>query len=87
MPMTLTPEFSPDADEDLPERVLAAIEEGLTPLEAVRVWKQHTVEHLSDLSGVSQATIHAVERGRELSPDAQIKLACALGVGADLILG
>jgi hypothetical protein len=30
----LTEEFGPDADEDLPEEVLAAIEDGLTPLEA-----------------------------------------------------
>jgi DNA-binding XRE family transcriptional regulator len=82
-----TEEFGPDADEDLPEEVLAAIENGLTPVEAVRLWKRLTVEQLSHLSGVSQATIHAAEGGVELSPEAQVKLAFVLGVRADLFYG
>jgi transcriptional regulator with XRE-family HTH domain len=83
----LTEEFGPDADEDLPEEVLAAIANGLTPLEAVRLWKQLTVEELADLSGVSQAIIRGAEGGRELSPEAQVNLAFVLGVGADLFVG
>lgn len=82
--MSAPTEHGPDADEDLPEEVLAAIENGLTPLEAVRLWKRRSVEQLSQLSGVSQATIHAAESGVELSPEAQVKLAFVLGVHADL---
>lgn len=81
-----TQEFGPDADEDLPEEVLAAIQDGLTALEAVRLWKRLSVEQLSDRSGVSQAIIHGAEGGRELSLEAQTKLASALGVGADLFV-
>jgi hypothetical protein len=80
----LTEEFGPDADEDLPEEVLAAIEDGLTPLEGVRLWKQLSVEQLAELSGVSAAIIHGAEGGRELSTEAQFALAKTLGVGADL---
>ena len=80
-----TEEFGPDADEDLPEEVLAAIEKGLTPLEAVRLWKRFSVEQLAELSGVSAPIINGAEGGRELSPEAQVKLAFVLGVGLDFL--
>jgi len=86
MPDEPATEFGPDADEDLPEEVLAAIADGLTPLAAVRHWKRLSVEQLSDRSGVSQAIIRGAEGGRDLSLDAQIKLAAVLGVGADLFV-
>ncbi|MCX5581528.1 helix-turn-helix domain-containing protein [Kaistia terrae] len=82
----LTQEFGPNADEDLPEEVLAAIADGLSPLEAVRLWKRLSVEQLSERSGVSTAIIHGAEGGRELSPEAQLKLAAVLGVRSDLFV-
>jgi len=81
-----TEETGPDANEDLPKEVVAAIDDGLTALEAVRFWRRLSVEQLADRSGVSQAIIHGAEGGRELSLEARIKLAGALGVGADLIV-
>lgn len=80
----MNPEFGPDADEDLPEEVLAAIESGTPPLAAVRQWKQLSVEQLAGRSGVSVAAIKGAEAGRPLSPEAQVNLAWVLGVGADL---
>jgi predicted transcriptional regulator len=82
-----TKEFGPDADEDLPEEVLAAIENGGVPLSAVRQWRKLSVEELAEMSGVSSAIIRGAEGGRELSPGAQAALAFALGVGTDLIAG
>jgi len=77
-------EFGPDADEDLPEEVLAAVANGKSALAAVREWKGIAVEDLARLAGVSAGTIHSAEGGQELSPEDQVKLAAALGVGADL---
>lgn len=77
-------EYCPDADEDLPEEVLAVIESGAMPLAAVRHWKQLSVEQLAGRSGVSVAAIKGAEAGRPLSPEAQVNLAWVLGVGADL---
>jgi len=84
MPDEPAMEFGPDADEDLPEEVLAAIADGATPLAAVRTWKGMTVDQLARLSSVSAAIITGAEGGRELSPEDQVKLAFVLGVGADL---
>jgi len=83
---TPTQEFGPDADQYLPEEVVTAIADGLTPLEAVRLWRRLGVEQLADRSGRSQAVIHGAESGRKLSLDAQLKLAAELGVGADLFV-
>jgi antitoxin component HigA of HigAB toxin-antitoxin module len=81
-----TQEFGPDADEDLPEEVLAAIAGGKTALEAVRAFRGMSIEALAERSGVSAAVIRGAEGGRELSLEAQAKLASALGVGADLFV-
>lgn len=76
--------FRPDADEYLPEEVLAAIEDGATPLTAVRQWMRMSVKDLAARSGVSVASIKGAEAGRELSPEAQVNIAWVLGVSADL---
>jgi len=75
MHSTPTQEFGPDADED-----------GKTALEAVRAFKGMSVEALAERSGVSAAGIRGAEGGRELSLEAQLKLAAALGVGADMFV-
>lgn len=79
-------EFGPDADEDLPEEVLDAIANGVTPLGAVRQWRRLSVEDLAEQSGVSAAIIRGAEGGRQLKLEAQIALGKALGVGADLFV-
>jgi hypothetical protein len=84
MPDEPVVEFGPDADEDLPEEVLAAIADGASTLAAVRTWKGMSVDQLARLSSVSAAIITGAEGGRELSPGDQVKLAFVLGVGADL---
>ncbi|MET4634941.1 helix-turn-helix domain-containing protein [Kaistia defluvii] len=77
-------EYGADADEDLPEEVLAPIENGATPLAAVRIWKGMSVDQLARLSSLSAAIITGAEGARHLSPEDQVKLAFVLGVGADL---
>ncbi|MFI5411275.1 helix-turn-helix domain-containing protein [Kaistia sp. UC242_56] len=76
--------YGSNANEYLPEQILAVIESGTMPLAAVRQWKQLSVEQLAGRSGVSVATIEGAEAGRELSLEAQVNLAWVLGVGADL---
>jgi hypothetical protein len=80
-------EFGPDADEDLPEEVLDAISNGVTPLGAVRMWRRMSIENLAQASGVSEGVIRGAEGGRQLWVAARIALGKALGVGADLFVG
>ena len=81
-----TVETGPDGDEDLPEAVIADIETGVSPLRAVRQWRRFSVKALASRSGVKASVIATAEGGRELSPEAQVKLAWALDIGADLLI-
>lgn len=83
--MSNNTEFGPDPDEDLPESVLAEIEDGVPILKALRTWKGLSIDDLANKSGVSAAMIHGAEGGRQLSMVAQQALAKALGVGLDLM--
>jgi len=78
-------EFGPDADEDLPDSVLADIKDGVPVLKALRRWKDLSIYDLANVSGVSAANIHGAEGGRQLSLVAQQALAKALGVGLDFM--
>ncbi|WP_336799623.1 helix-turn-helix domain-containing protein [Kaistia sp. MMO-174] len=79
-------EHGPDGDEDLPEAVIALIGSGVSPLTAVRQWRGLSIEDLAIRSGVRASVIRSAEGGTELSPEAQVKLAWALDVGADLFI-
>lgn len=69
-----------EADQDLPEGVIADIEDGMPALRALRLWKGFSIDQLATQSGVSAANIHGAEAGRQLSVVAQQALAKALGV-------
>jgi len=77
--------FGPDADEDLPESVLADIEDGVPVLKALRRWKGLTIDALATASGVSSASIYGAEAGRQPSFVARQALARVLGVGTQLL--
>ena len=78
-------EWGPEADQGLPESVLADIEDGVPALRALRHWKGFSIDQLATQSGVSAANIHGAEAGRQLSIVAQQALAKALGVGLGLM--
>jgi ribosome-binding protein aMBF1 (putative translation factor) len=78
-------ELGLERDQDLPDSVIADIEDGVPALKALRHWKGFSIEQLATQSGVSAANIHGAEAGRQLSIVAQQALAKALGVGLGLM--
>jgi putative transcriptional regulator len=66
-----------------------SVQSRVTPLARIRAERDLTQAQLAELAGVSVATISALETGRTRIPQVRSlsKLARALGVGLDALLG
>lgn len=64
-----------------PPFVVEAIRSGMTPLKALRIWRGLTQKRIAEETGLSDAFLSRVERGRRpLGPKAQAGVAKALKV-------
>jgi hypothetical protein len=82
----ILPEYGPDADEDLPEEVVDAIEWGTPAVRAVRLWRELSILDLSKSTAIDIVRLVELERGQKPTAEERTVLAKALEVGAGLFV-
>lgn len=79
--MLLPPSRLPSEPQPPPTFVLEAIDGGMTPLKALRLWRGVSQKSIAEKTGLSNAFLSRVERGRKpLGGKAQSVVAKALDV-------